>query len=219
MPTAEYTLDQESRGALARGEEDAWTDFLAWADPIVRSVLQWPKWHFTPDTRNDLQQLIRTELVKSIDRVDHDSRLRPFVKRVCVNRCIDEVRRQVRERRTFVALTPHGPDDDRPPPEPPADASFDPVRTIVRMERAALLRELIDNLSDTCREAIADFYLHELTYREMSKRHNIAVNTVGSRLAKCLGKLRVLANEKPELLEGLAGEDPARAVRRIGTEA
>jgi len=202
----EYTLDPERRAALACGGEDAWTDFFAWADPIIASVLNWPKWHFKPVTRDDLRQIIRAELVKSIDRLDQTARAGPFIKRVCVNRCIDEVRRQVRERRTFVSLNPRAPGDDRPPPDPPADASFDPVRTVARMERAAVLRELIDSLNETCREAIGDFYLHELTYKEISERRGIAVNTVGSRLAKCLDKLRALVHAKPELENGVDGE-------------
>ena len=60
------------------------------------------------------------------------------------------------------------------------------MQQIERSERARMARALIEDLDETCREAVSAFYLEEMSYKDMSERFGIAVNTVGSRLAKCL---------------------------------
>jgi DNA-directed RNA polymerase specialized sigma24 family protein len=41
-----------------------------------------------------------------------------------------------------------------------------------------------------CREAIRDFYIHDLSYKEMAAKRQMPINTVGTRLSRCLEKLK-----------------------------
>jgi RNA polymerase sigma factor (sigma-70 family) len=176
--------------AIRTGDTSAWSDFFAAFDPLIASVLAWPKWQFAPHTRDELAQVIRAELVRSLRNLHASATLETFIKRICINRCIDEVRRQVREHAVIVPLDLRDEDGESRPPEAVADASFDPREAIARSELAAALRRILDETDATCRDAIEDFYLADLSYNQIAEKRGIAVNTVGSRLAKCLEKLR-----------------------------
>jgi RNA polymerase sigma factor (sigma-70 family) len=159
-------------------------------NPLIRSVVSWSKWRFDFHVREDIEQSIRVEITKSIGNHHGECTLEYFIKRICVHRCIDEVRRQVRKRNVFVDLFHPESEDARDPLETPADETFDPVHQILLRERALALKHLLDQLDATCREAIRHFYLDGMSYREISEKLGIAVNTVGSRLSKCMDKLR-----------------------------
>lgn len=190
-------LTASLRRRLQDGEENAWRDFFAEFDPVITSVVAWPKWRFLPDVRDDISQIIRREIVKALPRFEARSNLNTFIKRICVNRCIDEVRRQVRERAVMVQSRARDAETDPPEPEARAGDEFDPVSAIMKMERAAGLRLALEALDETCRSAVKDFYSRDLSYKEMAQIHGITVNTVGSRLAKCLQKLRKTLESNP----------------------
>ena len=82
-----------------------------------------------------------------------------------------------------------------------AGEAFDPIKEVETYERGAALREQLKTLDETCRTAIQFFYVQALSYKEISARLGIAVNTVGSRLAKCLEKLRGMVEKDPFLRE------------------
>lgn len=168
-------------------------DLLAAHDALVQSVIGWSRWRFSPETRADLAQKIRLEIVRQPHVVAEADDPAGLLKQICIRRCIDEVRRQIRERQILVS----GDDD---PPDP-ADEAADPVRLVLRAERARAIRRLLGTLDDTCRTALHQFYVEGLSYLQMAGRLGIATNTVGSRLAKCVAKLRALARRDDELRE------------------
>lgn len=177
--------------ALKRADPSAWSSFLTHFKPLIRSVVLWSKWRFAGHTADDLVQDVGTELMRAIVTFKGDASLEYFVKRVCIHRCVDEVRRQIRQRQSTVSLH----DESLDSWDPPAGDEFDPLRAIAVSERAQAMKRLVGTLDDTCEQAIRFFYLDGLTYNEISAKLGIAVNTVGSRLAKCLGKLRGLAGQ------------------------
>ena len=166
---------------------------LAAHDVLMRSVLNWSRWRFQPETRADLLQKIRLEMLSHPEALEGAADAAGLLKQICIRRCIDEVRRQIRERQLMVS----GEDD---PPEP-ADDAADPVLLVLRAERARAVRRLLDTLDATCRTALHQFYVEGLSYLDMGRRLGISTNTVGSRLAKCVAKLRALARHDRELGE------------------
>jgi RNA polymerase sigma-70 factor (ECF subfamily) len=170
-------------------------------NPLIRSVVSWSKWRFDFHVREDIEQSIRIELSKSIENYHGECTLDYFIKRISIHRCIDEIRRQVRKRNVFVDLFQRPSEDTRDPLETPADETFDPVYQILLRERALALKQLLDRLDATCREAIRHFYLDGMSYKDISGKLGIAVNTVGSRLSKCLDKLREIGREAAGLRE------------------
>jgi RNA polymerase sigma factor (sigma-70 family) len=176
--------------ALRRGDASVWPVFFDRYDRLIRGIVGWHKWRFDSQLQEDMAQVARLEITKAIGSVADASKLAAFVKSTCVHRCIDEVRRQVRARQVMVSSYLQDVDDQRVEETVPAGESFDPIREIVRSEEAAELGRALDGIGDTCAAAIREFYCEGLSYREMAEKHGIAVNTVGSRLAKCLERLR-----------------------------
>ena len=190
-----YFIDVEQIDftALRAGRPDAWRDFLRQCDPLLHAITAWPKWRFDAHAREEVVQATRTSLAQSLPTLTCNAAIPAFVRRICANRCIDAVRRRVREREHFVPLTGWGDDDSVA--DHPADDSYDPVREIVLAERAASLRLAMNHLDPACQTAIREFYVEQRSYKAMAERQNVAVNTVGSRLSRCLDKLRTLLGE------------------------
>jgi RNA polymerase sigma-70 factor (ECF subfamily) len=191
---------------LREGNDRAWEDFFRRHDALIQSVTSWSKWHFDPVVRDDIAQKIRAELPRSIGQFKGDSSLEYFVKQISIRRCIDEVRRQVRNKGRFVSTTVEEEDGESRELQLEAGPDFDPVQVILKTERARSLRRVLEELDETCRAAIRQFYLEDLSYKEMAEANGITVNTVGSRLSKCLNKLRGMLAEKSESREDISPE-------------
>lgn len=177
--------------ALRAGDERAWAAFFARFDPDIRAVAAWPKWRFDPHTREDVVQNIRGSVVRAIATLQSEQSLQAFVRRICVNRCIDTLRRRLREQDRLVPLGHWSEDGDWQETDAPAGDGFDPALALERLERAATLRTALEQLEVGCRGVILQFYVEHRSYREMAAQQGVAVNTVGTRLSRCLEKLRV----------------------------
>lgn len=188
-------VTEELVRALQRNDKSAWEEFFRQFDSMIRAVIGWSKWHFATEVRDDLFQTIRLSLLEGIPRLQDASRLPGFVKRVCVNRCIDEVRRQVKQREIMVSAYRRD-GDNWSEIDLKDDRNMDPVRLCVLSERAAALKAAMQEIDNTCRRAVRQFYMEGRSYKSMAKAEGVSINTVGSRLARCLAKLRKLLMEK-----------------------
>jgi len=175
---------------LLDGSERAWREFFVGFDAMIQSIVAWPKWNFDFHTREDVAQAIRAGIVQSIHRLHEEQALPRFVKMICVHRCIDALRVKLREQGRLCPLTRVNEDGELEDIDLPAGPEFDPVAALRAEERAAALREALDRLEEGCRDGLRQFYFEGLSYKEMALRQGVAVNTVGSRLARCLEKLR-----------------------------
>ena len=178
--------DSEAPVDLLDGDPAAWEDFLRKYEPLIASVVSWSKWRFDPHTQNDIAQKIRIELPRAIAGYAGQSKLDYFIKRVCIHRCVDEVRRQFKERQRLVSFDSENGSSS----QSVAGAESDPIQQILLAERASVLKQLTDSMEPACRSVIKPFYMEHLSYKDLSQRLGISVNTVGSRLARCLEKLR-----------------------------
>lgn len=180
-------------GELRANDPRAWTRFFAAFDPLIRAIAAWPRWHFDHHMREDAVQNIRQGIVQSLARLQSEAALTAFVRRIAVNRCIDLLRKQLRLQSRQTPLGHYNAEGAWEEPDTPAaNGAFDPVQALLRAERAALLRRAMQRLDADERACLLQFYAEGLSYREMSERQGVAVNTVGSRLSRCLDKLRGL---------------------------
>ena len=189
-----YLLDlaQIDFAALRAGKPAAWRDFLRQCDPLLYAMAAWPKWRFDAHAREEVVQATRTSLAQALPTLTCNAAIPAFVRRICANRCIDAVRRRLREQKHFVSMVGWDSEDPGATIDHPADDSYDPVREIILAERAAGLRHAMGHLDLICQTAIRDFYVEGHSYKAMAERQKVAVNTVGSRLSRCLDKLRSL---------------------------
>ncbi len=181
--------------ALRAGEARAWGRFFQRFDATIREIAAWPKWRFDAHTREDVAQSVRVGVVDAIGRLQAASSLEAFVRTICVHRCIDALRRMIREQARLEPIgfwTEEGEWEDR---DLVAGAEFDPVAQVQREERAAILRAALDRLDPQSRENLVLFYVEGLSYKEMAERQGVAVNTVGSRLSRSLERLREILGE------------------------
>ncbi|MEI7899144.1 MAG: sigma-70 family RNA polymerase sigma factor [bacterium] len=181
--------------ALRAGDEAAWTAFFAQFDGSIRAVVAWPKWRFDPHTREDVAQAIRMGIMHSMERLQSEQSLQAFVRKICINRCIDMLRKQLREQNRLVPLGHWNEDGEWEDVDVAAGPEFDPVATLQRAERAAVLRSALARMDEPSQTLIRQFYVEGLSYREIALRQGVAVNTVGSRLSRCLDKLRELLKQ------------------------
>lgn len=177
---------------LKKGDESAWVVFFNHFNRDIFSIAAWPKWHFEAHTREDVIQTIRLGIVGSIGRLQSEQSLRAFVRKICVNRCIDMLRRQIREQGRLRPLGRMNSDGEWEDVDLAADDSFDPVHALMQSERARHVREALNRLEPPCRQIILQFYSEHLSYREIAVVEGMSINTVGSRLSRCLDKLKAL---------------------------
>ena len=178
---------------LRTNDARAWDRFFGAYDPLIRSIAGWPRWHFDLQTRQDAIQNIKLGIVRSINQLQEEAALTAFVRRIAVNRCIDLLRKQLRMQSRLMPLGHFNAEGEWEEPETPADGdAYDPIQALQQAERAALLRGALQRLNEDERRCLHQFYAEGLSYREMAARQGVAVNTVGSRLSRCLDKLRGL---------------------------
>lgn len=190
-----FEHEMPSIEVLRAGEAAAWDRFFRRFDATIRGIVAWPKWRFDEHTREDVVQTIRVGVVDAIGRLQSASSLEAFVRTICVHRCIDALRRALREKARLEPLgfwTEEGEWSDR---DLEAGEAFDPVTQVQREERAALLRAALGRLDEQSRENLLLFYVEGLSYKEMADRQGVAVNTVGSRLSRSLERLRETLGE------------------------
>lgn len=178
--------------ALREGRPLPWDQFFAAFDPLIRSVVAWEKWRLDAHTREDVAQGIRQELVRSLGQIKEATTVEAFIKTVCIHRIIDEIRRQVRTGRMTVSLQAVNEDGDVVDIPIATGPEHDPVTQIVHFERAAAVRQMIDEISGPCATVIRAFYFEGTLYKDIAASEGISINTVGTRLSKCLEKLRAL---------------------------
>jgi len=201
METSETAQKLPGLEALKEGDSDAWEEFFKEHDHIILSVVSWSKWHFAMHIREEIAQQIRVELTRAVPGFRGESSLTQFVKKIGIRRCIDQVRRETRARNYLVSDTVRTEDGEFRHLDFEAGEEFDPRETVKKTERAAALRSLLDELDPSCKTAIRQFYMEEKSYKEIAELNGITVNTVGSRLSKCLEKLRLLMKENDSLEE------------------
>lgn len=178
--------------ALRGGDAQAWKAFFAQFDTTIRAIVAWPKWRFEAHTREDVEQTIRVGIVQSIGRLQSDQSLQAFVRKICVHRCIDALRRVIREQNRLEPLGYMNEEGEWTDRDFAADAAeFNPMVSLQRLERGEVLRQALARLDEPSQTLIRQFYVDGLSYRELAQLHHVEVNTVGSRLSRGLDKLRV----------------------------
>lgn len=190
---------------LQQGEQKAWDAFFSRHNDLIVAVVSWSKWRFTPQTREDVAQSIRASLFKAIASYNKDASLEYYVKRICINQCIDEVRRQIRARQHTVSLSLAEDGSLSDSVAFMVDTTQDPIQEVVNSEMAIHVKKILGELDELCRTAIVRFYFSQQSYKEISTELGIAINTVGSRLAKCLEKVRKKIRIDPFLREVFPG--------------
>jgi RNA polymerase sigma factor (sigma-70 family) len=137
----------------------------------------------------DVFQVVFATLHRHLARIDDPTRLHAWI----VTTAKRETLRVLREGRRSFASTGDADDDaiaSIPDPAPLADAK------LVELETNHRLRLAFDRLDDRCRELLGALYLDDdaPSYAELGRRLGCPEGSVGPTRARCLAKLRALAD-------------------------
>ncbi|HOW96941.1 MAG TPA: sigma-70 family RNA polymerase sigma factor [Kiritimatiellia bacterium] len=192
-----WEMEDEFLARLRTGAQEAWTQFFFRFDPFIRSVVCWSKWGFDSTAREDVMQNIRTEIPRAIANYRGEQPFRIFLRGICIHRCADEVRRQIKQRERYLPMDVPTSDGETRHLDYAAGEDFDPVYAIAEAERAALLRQLLEDMGPPCNQALKNFYLEDLSYKDMAARSGEPISTIGNRLARCLERLKEKVQKIP----------------------
>lgn len=189
--------DQKILRIVRHNDSKGWAVFCDRFDSVIQSVLEWPRWHFTEHEQQDVRQDVYLQLQKALPTFRGESSLRWFVIRIAHKQCVNEIRRQVRQRAFMTPLIQKTSDGNWNERDPACPSTLDPYSEALRIERQQAVLSSLNSLHETCRTSITLYYIENLTYQAIAEKLGIAINTVGSRLSKCLEKLHKELRKHP----------------------
>lgn len=191
-----YTDEQILQALKTKGREGI-DLFCRQFDPMIRAITEWSRWNFSEEERLDVRQEIYVQLQTALPKFKQKCSLRWFVKKIAVHQCVNEIRRQVRWRTVMSPCVQKDRDGDWCEIEFQNGHTLDPHQEVLKMERLQALSSALAQLQTNCKKSITLFYVRNLSYREIAERLGVSVNTVGSRLSKCLDKLQHRLRQDP----------------------
>lgn len=132
----------------------------------------------------DLMQEIYIKLYKNMDKYDEKYPFHPWIRRIAVNTCINEKRKNVPN------VVPLNSGDDEFALEDQLAAEEDTEREVERMDMARILKEHINCLPEKQRMVIVLRYYEDLSYEEIAELLNIPLGTVKTDLYRAKNALK-----------------------------
>jgi len=197
MPTNLPCSDKEVLHAIREKGAGGWELFCNQFDPLICSITEWPKWNFSKEEQQDVRQDIYVQLQTALPNFQQKCSLKWFIKKIGMHQCVNEVRRQIRWRTVMTPTMQKTANGEWCEMEFKNGSAPNPHHEILKKERLLALSTAMGALKTTCKNSIVLFYVQNLSYREMAERLGVSVNTIGSRLSKCLDKLQRELRQTP----------------------
>jgi RNA polymerase sigma-70 factor (ECF subfamily) len=177
-----------------KGDSQAWDELFDLHYAAAGRFIFQLAHDFTREDAEEICQEVFLSVIKSINSFHGNSRFQTWLFRIAVNKARDYRERRNAAKRgggqTLVSLQAEKPDTGLTL-DPPATAPG-PDAVLMGTERAALLRQALDQLGEPCREIIELRYFGDLSYEELGQALDLNQKTVSSRLSKCLDKLEII---------------------------
>lgn len=125
------------------------------------------------------------------EQFDADRRFRPWLYAIATNQAIDVQRRNKRHRIASLDRTSVGEDQDGHWSEKLVGEAPDPLKEASARENGQWVRDAVDSLGDSMKQAIHLVYYQGMKYREAAEVMGIPVGTVKSRLHAAVQRLGV----------------------------
>lgn len=145
----------------------------------------------------DVASIALQQLVGQVEKVDSTEDLLPLILAITHNQAVQRIRYNKAEKRDITAT------DSLDQHDVPLETS--PLSNLELTELRALIQQLQQSLSPKAARILSDFYLAELTHREIAERHGLAVNSIGVNLTRSLQRIREVMKKKPELMKEIQG--------------
>ena len=189
-------------GALQCGDADAWDTAFHWLWPVTFAVAQGKLGPFLPADVEDVAIEALEELVEAAQTVKRAEELKPLAASIAHNRAVSRLREHFAQKRgsgkteSLEARLEQG--------SAPELADGDsPLANVGRSELAVLLTELQAELKLEQRTLLTDFFLHGLSYEQISAKHGLAIGSVGVYLKRGLEAMRRVGERHPKRVKEL----------------
>ena len=167
-------MEEEDFLRLAqRGDEAAITQLVHTYQQSVFNVCH--RMLGEPKEAEDAAQEALVKALTNLHSYDVDRPFRPWLLRIASNECIDRIRR----RKDILSLDGMGEDGAW---EWKAGNSPNPETELLRLERHAAVRDLLDQLSPADRAVVTLFYWENMPYAEIEEITGLTISAIKSRL-------------------------------------
>jgi RNA polymerase sigma-70 factor, ECF subfamily len=187
--------DRELIEECVAGSNKAWDELYSKHKQLVYKVCHWDRWHFNFDDAEDLVQEVFISLKDSLKRFNYESSLDTFISNLAKKRCISRLRHLTAQKRgsgaIHASIDQVDPDTDQPVIVV-ADPNPGPAAVLEEKETKEELIHALEDIGEPCKEIIIMKYYGDLSYEDISGKLGVAVGTVGSRLKRCILRLREL---------------------------
>ena len=173
---------------LRAGDRAAQEELLRRHGPALEAMARWRRWGIPDQEREDLKQFLFMSVLEAARTFNGACPVEAFVIRTAISRCYDFLRKWIRRNGRLADRMPDGTDpaewlESQPSGERPLEAAL-------KAELGARLWARVDDLSPECREILRSYYREERSYKEIAGQIREKLGTVGSRLLRCLERLR-----------------------------
>jgi RNA polymerase sigma factor (sigma-70 family) len=168
---------------IGNGDPAEWRRLFYAHDHTIRTVIAWRKWNFPPDVREEVHQAVRTSMPAAMASFKNDAPLSIFIKRVAINRCVDEIRSRAPRRAMFLQL---GDAELEEHVGKPNNAETEPDETlshVIRQELIDAARLALDRLDADSAELIREYYFKDMKYREIALKRGVSPGAVAGKLS------------------------------------
>jgi len=184
--------------ALQRGDAAAWDAAFPWLWPAAFGAAHVTLQPYLPADVEDVTIEALEDLVEQVRQVKSVEELKPLVASIAHHRAVSRLRQH------YAAKRGHGQTQslDVKPEEagelPECVSAESPLAAMEQKELATVLGKLLAELKPPQGELLADFFLYELSYEEMAKKHGLAIGSVGVYLKRGLEAIRRAWERKGE---------------------
>jgi RNA polymerase sigma-70 factor (ECF subfamily) len=180
-----------------RGDADAWDElFDRHYAAAGRFVFQLGS-DFSREDVEEICQEVFLSVIKNLNTFQGGSQFQTWLFRIAANKARDYREKQHAAKRGggHTPLSLNAEDSETGLTLDPPSTAPSPDADLLNVERAELVREVLDQMGGPCREIIELRYFGDLSYDELSRDLELNPKTVSSRLSKCLDKLEVIARK------------------------
>jgi RNA polymerase sigma factor (sigma-70 family) len=167
--------DAELVARCRSGDDDAWRELVARFSRYVYAIVI-QAYRLPAADAEDVFQEVFARTYERLAELREDASIRPWIGQLTRRLSIDHLR----GRRDAGV-------------EPPEQGEVDAA--LSRIEEALYVREGLARLSPECQEILDRFFCRDQSYGTIADELGIAGGTVGSRISRCLAKLREQLDE------------------------
>jgi RNA polymerase sigma factor (sigma-70 family) len=196
-PQPSGPTDAELVARCRAGDADAWRELVERFSRYVYAI-SIQAYRLPPHDADDVFQDVFTRVYERLAQLRDDEAVRPWIAQLTRNCCVDRLRSAGR-----VELAER------------IDAG-EVDETLDRLEEAWAVRQLLAELSESCREILDRFFARDESYRTIAEQLDLPAGTIASRISRCLAQLRARAEGRLEG-PGASGGRTDATLRRIPT--